>query len=137
MTCGFCGYEFCYYCGGSASSGSGHWNGLGCGVGQFGETMAMGKLGRTLYMILKVIGAIIMYPLVVILVPPLFLTAGWIATCCKINPGCGCVGLLLFPIPFAIGLVLDICWIPFCLIAYPTAIITMGLGALAEKISNK
>ena len=88
-------------------------------------------------MILKAIAAIVLYPLVVVLAPPVFLTVAWIIGCSKINFGCGCIGALLFPIPFVIGLVLDICWIPFCLIAYPTAIITMGFANLAEKITNK
>ena len=99
--------------------------------------MAMGKCGRILYMILKVIGIILLYPFVVVLVPPVFLTAAWLAGCCKVNLGCGCIGALLFPIPFAIGLVLDICWIPFCLIAYPTAIIARGIGSIEEQITNK
>ena len=99
--------------------------------------MAFGKCGRILYTLFKIIGVILIYPLVTVLVPPLYLTGMWIAGCCMIHPCCGCIGALLFPIPFAIGLCLDICWIPFCLIAYPTAIISMGMFNVAEKMMNK
>ena len=42
MTCYFCNFEFCWACGGSASSSEGHFSGKGCGVKMMDETVKPG-----------------------------------------------------------------------------------------------
>ena len=73
--------------------------------------------------IAMVLLGIILLPFVLVLGPPIACCVAWVALWGSRNPALGCCCCLLFPIPFAIGLILDICWIPFVLIAGPIALI--------------
>ena len=122
MTCAFCKYEFCYFCGGSANSSSNHWvPGFGCGATMMGEgqttTQAWLYFKKTITILTLIL---FVYPVASLLGPAIFLTAGYITVYFKLHPACGCCMLLLAPIPFAIGLCLDICWTPVALVALPT-----------------
>ena len=43
MTCAFCGYEFCWACGESATMADNHFAGNGCGVEMMDEAVKPGK----------------------------------------------------------------------------------------------
>ena len=139
MTCAFCHYEFCYFCGGSADSGSNHWvPGFGCGATMMGSGQPTSKcclLLKKIFWILFLV--LIAYPILVLLGPALFLTGAFVVIYFKIHPCVGCCMLLLAPIPFAIGLCLDICWTPVALILFPTMFFAGQLNAYASKINNK
>ena len=70
--------------------------------------------------ILIILGCIILYPLAVVLGPSIFLTFQWVKLAHReggvIAMTIACV---LFFIPFIIGLIIDICWIPLSIIALP------------------
>ena len=88
--------------------------------------------------ILIVLGCIILYPLAVVLGPSIFLTVLWVVSFYK-SGGTGvaiCAGLLFF-IPFIIGLILDICWIPLAIVGLPTAFVMFVSTKVVGKYQNK
>ena len=139
MTCAFCGYEFCYLCGGDAAEGSGHWNPLvGCGVGMMQQVSGPRSLAcRILIKIGCILAALILGPLVIVLGPPIGMSVLWVAVFGKINPVLGACCCLLFPIPFAIGLIIDICWIPVAILAIPIGLIAFTINRIKSNRDNK
>jgi len=140
MTCLFCSYEFCYYCGAEAGSGTSHWTpGMGCGVTMMDSDggRVRGECCSIILKILRILGLILAYPFLVVLGPPVLFAAGFIALCCKAHPCCGCVGVIFSPIPFALGLIVDICWIPVALVMLPTAFIVMLTDQCRRNIRGK
>ena len=121
MTCGFCHYEFCWACGASASSADNHFGFMrGCGVRMMdasvkpGDGKIRGKCKYTLQVIGLVILGIVLYPFFLVLFPPIAMgiLSGTVGM--KEMGLCGC--MILAPLGFLFGIVLDICWIPLCLI---------------------
>jgi len=126
MTCAFCRYEFCYFCGADASSGSSHWApGMGCGATMMGGGTVRSPCCNILVRLLMILGCILAYPFIVVLTPPIIFTIWWYMACFHINVAFGCCCILLIPIPLAIGLCFNICWSPFALIAFPAAAVAM------------
>mmetsp|Transcript_23335 Transcript_23335/g.31232 ORF Transcript_23335/g.31232 Transcript_23335/m.31232 type:complete len:277 (-) Transcript_23335:82-912(-) len=139
MTCLFCRYEFCYYCG-SEASGSTHWQaGMGCGVGMMDSAggRVRGKCCQIVMRILRIMGMIVAYPFLVVLGPPVLFAAAFIVTCFRANCCCGCTAVILSPIPFALGLVVDVCWIPVALVMLPTMFIVMLAKDFGRKVRGK
>ena len=140
MTCLFCNYEFCYMCGGDASHDANHWTpGVGCGASMMRDTSGgprgcFSKCMNKLFMILLVI---VVFPFFLVLTPPIGVTFSWIAMFGSIHPGLGCCCCLLFPIPFAIGCVMLICWIPFVVIGGPIYLINMCVKRCKSKRQNR
>ena len=117
MTCLFCSYEFCWYCGGDASNGSGHWNGFGCGASMMRDQAPPSSL--FLRILLKLgwfLLGLILFPIILVFGVPVFITLGCIIQVCNKSPMYGCFCCILSPLLFAFGLVLDICFIPFAII---------------------
>ena len=135
MTCLFCKYDFCYHCGGFAGSGSAHFTpGFGCGVTMFGQQgICNGYFLKFLY----ILGMLVLIPIAIVLGPPIWLTVAMVYGCCRMNPILGCCCCLLFPIPFAIGLCLDICWIPVAIILVPSFFVVIILKNFESKYQNK
>ena len=44
---------------------------------------------------------------------------------------------VLFPIPFIIGLILDICWIPLAIVGMPTFLVFVLSTKLVSRYHNK
>ena len=138
MTCAFCNYEFCYFCGADSSSGANHWApGMGCGATMMGEGTVRSPCCNLLKRLCMILAMIVAYPFIAVLAPPLLLTIGWIGSGFMANPCCGCVCLLFCPIMFAIGLCLDILWTPFALIAMPTMFIVMMTEQCFNRMKSK
>ena len=87
--------------------------------------------------ILWLILGIILYPLVVVLGPPLALAVGWVTLWCTLHPFFGLISLLLIPLPLAVGLIFDVFWVPFGLILVPTWAIVMYVKQLESRSSQK
>ena len=140
MTCLFCRYEFCYYCGDEASSGAGHWDpGMGCGASMTGnsEFLRRGKCCQILLKVLRFIGYIIAYPILVVLGPAIFFTSCLLIASFKEGCCCGLISLLGVPFTIAFGLILDICWTPASLIGIPVYYIMANLRKFYSKSINK
>ena len=90
-----------------------------------------------LYKILIVLACIILYPILVAFGPSIFLTLGWISIGAKAGCCCCICSCILFPIPFAIGLILDICWVPLAIIGLPTLAVVALSTQFAAKMENK
>ena len=83
MTCLFCKYEFCYYCGGYAGPDSNHFSaGFGCGASQFGDSFQRNFITTILCKILWVLVIILAAPFILVLAPPILFTVGWIKCWC-------------------------------------------------------
>ena len=121
MTCLFCKYEFCYHCGGNASSGSNHFDpGLGCGAGQYGDTFKYNVICSFMVKILWVLLFLVLAPFILLLAPSIACLIGWGS--CLLGGRRGnlltcCFCCLCFPLPLILGLIFLICWIPFAVIA--------------------
>lgn len=135
MTCLFCKYDFCYHCGGFAGTGSTHFApGFGCGVTMFGQQGACQRYAlKFLYILLMIVGI----PLVIVLGPPLWLSGATVYVGFSLGCAFGCCSLCLLPIAFAIGLCLDICWIPVAIILIPSLLVVMILKNFEQKYKNK
>ena len=138
MTCGMCNYEFCWACGESASWADDHFGFMrGCGAAMMDETVKPGSLGkrrkccggsrseycRICAKIGLVLLFILLYPFILVFYPSVMLAViGY-----KIGKELwGMVGgILMVPVCFILGLLLDICWVPFFLLS--TLIVIVGL----------
>merc|ERR1719350_2669071 len=88
--------------------------------------------------ILMVLGCIILYPLAVALGPSIFMTIFWVVGFYKAHGLCAAIAALaLFPIPFILGLILDICWIPLAVIGLPTAFVMFISTQVVGRYQNK
>ena len=124
MTCQFCGYEFCWGCGASASRGDNHFGFMrGCGVKMMDESVKPGDglkkvkancCCEFLKIVGKVLLMIIAYPFFLVLYMPCSVAyqmgkQGW-----KEAGLCGAIPLGL--IGFIIGFIMNICFIPAALL---------------------
>ena len=142
MTCGFCGYEFCWACGESASSADNHFSAFnGCGVGMMDESVKPGDSKRKskCCIVLKYIGlgllCIILYPFVLVLYVPICGLIGGFIVGEKL---CSCIGALICCIiGFVIGVILDICFIPLALIATLMTLFFLLIKGLAYCLTCK
>mmetsp|Transcript_30216 Transcript_30216/g.35403 ORF Transcript_30216/g.35403 Transcript_30216/m.35403 type:complete len:194 (+) Transcript_30216:1060-1641(+) len=122
MTCGLCGYEFCWACGASATSADNHFGFMrGCGVGMMdesvkpGDARARSPCKQICTIVFKVLCMIILYPFFLVFYMPFACAYG--AGLAGHRVGGGCLGALIFGFfGFIIGLILNICFIPFILI---------------------
>jgi hypothetical protein len=80
---------------------------------------------------------ILLLPFILVLGPPVAFTIAWIALFAKINPCLGCCACLLFPIPFAFGLVFLICWIPMVLLGGPILLIKAWVESCRKKRQSR
>ena len=65
---------------GSADSDSQHWTGMGCGVGMMdSDATVSNKCIQTTKFVLKIILAIISYPIMVVIGPSLLMVGGFLA----------------------------------------------------------
>jgi len=80
---------------------------------------------------------ILAYPFLVLLGPPVFFSVFWIRAFFEINCSAGICGLLTIPIPLIVGLVVDIFWIPFALVALPALGIFMIAHQQFERVKTK
>ena len=88
--------------------------------------------------ILIVLGCIILYPLAIALGPSIILTVSWVVAFYRSNGARGAIiAGVLFPIPFIIGLILDICWIPLAIVGLPTAFVMFISTKVVGKYQNK
>ena len=122
MTCGFCNYDFCWACGGSASPADNHFGFMrGCGVKMMDENVKPGDKGakrnccwEVTKVILKVLLMIVLYPLwLVFFLPCSMAIGGW-----KLGNHEGNIvaAIFLSIILFVLGLFFDLCWIPLALL---------------------
>ena len=138
MTCLFCKYEFCYYCGAFAGSDYEHFRGLaGCGAPTYGDA-PKSMCGRLLFKLGMFLLGLILFPIVLVLGAPLFFTAGWFYVLFMSgNPALIACACLLFPIPFAIGLIADVIIIPLAIILVPSIMVYGVVKHLVKGLSNR
>ena len=160
MTCGFCQYEFCWACGGSASSGDNHFSGEGCGVRMMDDTVKPGdhlkfrgfrgivtnvtNFIKGLLAALCIIScAVIIYPLWLVFFIPCSCATGFYENHRRYNHNmrrykiCGFLNGLM---GFCFGLVLNICFIPVALCATACGILGFIIfltGALIDTIKRR
>ena len=129
MKCGTCKYEFCYFCHGSANSTSLHFEpSLGCGAPKSGTSIRRGSCYLLLRRISFILLCTILYPLAVAFGPSVFLTFHWVTNLARERGTCArIIFSLLTPVPFIIGLVLDICWIPFAIFGLPIIFVLINM----------
>ena len=152
MTCGFCGYEFCWACGGSASSADNHWTN-GCGITMMQENVKPGdhlKLPQTTramvthtlgqratriltgacHFLLGLLCMAIMYPLFLVFFCPIM--GGVIATerANRLNSG-RVMRAILFIGGVLGGFAADICFIPGVLLLTACWLCIAILGCFA------
>ena len=121
MTCGFCGYEFCWACGASASGADNHFGLMrGCGVKMMDENVKPGD-GRKrsvgceiCILVVKCLLCPIWWPLMMVFYCPVAMAYG---TAKAFSNECGCMGAFIGVIfGFMFGLILNVCFIPLFLI---------------------
>lgn len=162
MTCGICAYEFCWSCGGSASSGDNHWN-IGCGIKMMDDKV---KPGDHLKLPVKKIldstcGArfvrfitgffkflcgflifLITFPLFLIFFCPILGSVLSYEAARKNSPTTSASGVLrclAVPIGFCFGFCVNICFIPIVLIWLACALVAMicsGAAGLIEMATG-
>ena len=138
MTCGLCGYEFCWACGASASAADNHFGFMrGCGVKMMDETVKPGDKRAhqpckfVCLAICRVIIFIILWPFILVLFPPFYVAASLAR---EGNKAYGCCGGLIFGIiGFFIGIFLLICWIPIWIL-YTLFLIVFALFSLIRCV---
>ena len=112
--------------------------GMGCGASTFGEAKRRGSCCMILRRILIVLGCIIFYPLAVILGPSIYLTVLWVVNFYEVyGTRAAVIAGVLFPIPFIIGLIFDIFWIPLAIIGLPTVFVLLVLKQVVDRYQNK
>ena len=141
MTCGFCSYEFCWACGGSASHADRHFSGNGCGVEMMDTTVKPGdhlrrfsglqgiknKIKNFFAVLCGLITLVILYPLWLVFFAPIMMCViGSEAT--RSSPLCG--KLITILLMFMLGLILDICFIPLALCGTTCFIFAVIIGII-------
>jgi len=140
MTCMFCNYDFCYYCGAEAGNGSSHWApGMGCGVGMMdGDGGTVRKpCCQLICKILRIIGMILAYPIAVVLAPAIGLTAVMLYGAFKEHWALGVYCIFMTPFTIALGLVFDICWSPVAIIMLPTLFMLLIMDNCRRSIKGR
>ena len=140
MTCQFCGYEFCWGCGASASSADNHFGFMrGCGVKMMDEKVKPGdglkRINRNccceiLIIILKIICAIIAWPFILVFFMPCYMAWAMSTDVWRESICCGFAAAIF---DFILGFIMNICFIPVFLI-YTIIILFIALIYLVYLI---